>query len=438
MIKFFLSFIVFSFLSLIVQAQETREELEKQRAQLKKEMEQTQKQLNNNKTKTKENLVQWKLINDKVNLQNRLIDNISRDINLLDNNIYTSQREITRYNKLLDTLKEEYAKSMVYAYKNRNNYNFLSFIFSAASFNDAIKRVAYLKYYRTYREKQGENILRTQELRRQRVNELGGIKEKKKEVLQSKDKELDALASQKTEKDRIMSELKKQGKQLNTQLTAYNKQMKKVDNAINAAIKKALADARKEALKKANDDEAKRVALAKENAKNNTSTAPVPPKTGNASTKNIESKKAPESVLLNAGNIALNENFIKNRGSLPWPVDRGVTILHYGRNQLPSGTVLDITGITVATDIGSNVKSVFDGVVSNIVFIEDMQVVIIQHGKYFSTYSNLSSITVQRGQNVKTGQVIGKAAANLDGIGAIDFFINDERDNIDPERWLKK
>ena len=438
MIKFFLSFIVFSFLSLIVQAQETREELEKQRAQLKKEMEQTQKQLNNNKTKTKENLVQWKLINDKVNLQNRLIDNISRDINLLDNNIYTSQREITRYNKLLDTLKEEYAKSMVYAYKNRNNYNFLSFIFSAASFNDAIKRVAYLKYYRTYREKQGENILRTQELRRQRVNELGGIKEKKKEVLQSKDKELDALASQKTEKDRIMSELKKQGKQLNTQLTAYNKQMKKVDNAINAAIKKALADARKEALKKANDDEAKRVALAKENAKNNTSTAPVPPKTGIASTKNIESKKAPESVLLNAGNIALNENFIKNRGSLPWPVDRGVTILHYGRNQLPSGTVLDITGITVATDIGSNVKSVFDGVVSNIVFIEDMQVVIIQHGKYFSTYSNLSSITVQRGQNVKTGQVIGKAAANLDGIGAIDFFINDERDNIDPERWLKK
>ena len=111
-------------------AQETREELEKQRAQLKKEMEQTQKMLNSNKTKTKENLVQWKLINDKVNLQNRLIENISKDINLLDNNIYTNQREINRYNKLLDTLKEEYAKSMVYAYKNRNNYDFLSFIFS--------------------------------------------------------------------------------------------------------------------------------------------------------------------------------------------------------------------------------------------------------------------------------------------------------------------
>ncbi len=433
-VKFIFSIAIFSLTGLYTLAQqETREELEKQRAQLKKEVEQTQKLLNTNKAKTKENLVQWKLINDKVNLQNRIIDNISRDINLLDNNIYTNQRDINRYNKLLDTLKEEYAKSMVYAYKNRSNYDFLNFIFSAASFNDAIRRVAYLKYYRSYREKQGENILRTQELRRQRIAELGGMKEKKSEVLKVKDKEMGALESQKQEKDRIMSELKKQGKQLNTQLSAYNKQMKKVDNAMKAAIKKALADAKKAALKKANADEEKRIAAEKENVTNPATTKAVV-----TAPKKAEPKKNPESVLLNAENIALNNSFEKNRGSLPWPVDRGVTIMHFGRNQLPSGSYIDVTGVTVAADIGSNVKSVFDGIVSNIVFIEDMQVVIIQHGKYFSTYSNLASVSVQRSQNIKTGQVIGKVAANLDGIGAIDFFINDEKNNIDPERWLKR
>ncbi len=439
MFKFIFSFFLFLCLTLFASAQqETREELEKQRAQLKKEMEQTQKLLNTNKAKTKESLVQWKLINDKVNLQNRIIDNISRDINLLDNNIYTNQREINRYNKLLDTLKEEYAKSMVYAYKNRNNYNFLNFIFSAASFNDAIKRVAYLKYYRTYRERQGENILRTQELRKQRIDELGGIKLKKSEVLQTKDKEMGALETQKQEKDRIMNDLKKQGKQLNTQLSAYSKQLKKVDNAINAAIKKALADATKAALKKAKDDEAKR--LASEKTATNTNTGATTPSTRPATVtaKKNEPAKVPPSVLLNADNIALNNSFEKNRGSLPWPVDRGVTIMHFGPNHLPSGSTIDVLGVTVAADIGSNVKSVFAGTVSNIVFIEDMQVVIIQHGKYFSTYSNLSNVSVQRGQNVTTGQVIGKVASNLDGIGAIDFFINDEKKNIDPERWLKK
>ncbi|TXH28483.1 MAG: hypothetical protein E6Q96_05120 [Cyclobacteriaceae bacterium] len=422
---------IFLLSAAVLQAQ-TREELEKQRAQLKKEMEQTQKLLNSNKAKTKENLVQWKLINDKVNLQNRIIDNLSKDINLLDNNIYSNQREINRYNKLLDTLKEEYAKSMVYAYKNRGNYAFLNFIFSAASFNDAIRRVAYLKYYRDYRKKQGENILRTQELRRQRIAELGGIKVQKSEVLKTKDKEMASLEVQKQEKDKIMSELKKQGKELNTQLATYKKQMKKVDNAIAAAINKALADAKKAALKKANEE------AAANKAAEATAPAIKPSVKGSTTGKTATTKKAPESILLNAENIALNENFVKNRGILPWPVDKGVTIMHYGNNTLPSGSVITVNGITVSSDIGSNVKAVFDGVVSNVVFIEDMQVVIIQHGKYFSTYSNLNNVSVQRGQNIKTGQVIGKVAANLDGIGAIDFFINDERGNLDPERWLKR
>ena len=429
MIRFIFSLVIFSFFSLSVSAQDTREELEKQRAKLKREMEETQKLLNSNKGKTKENLLQWKLINDKLNLQNRLIENIGKDINLLDNSININQREINRYNKLLDTLKEEYARSMVYAYKNRNNYDFLTFIFSAGSFNDAIKRVAYLKYYRDFREKQGENILRTQDLRKQKVNELGSIKEKKNEVLQIKDKEATALETQKAEKDRIVNDLKKQGKELNNQLAAFKKQNAKVEKAIAAAIKRA----RDMAIKKAKEDEKARLDALKNNPTVKTNTEKP---TTTKPTKKPEPAKIP--IELNAENSALNENFKKNRGILPWPVDKGITILHFGRNQLQSGTVIDVTGITVATDIGSNVKAVFDGVISSVVFIEDMQVVIIQHGEYFSTYSNLGSVSVKAGQNVKTGQVIGKAAANLDGTGAIDLYINDSKgNNIDPEKWLK-
>ncbi len=430
MIKFIFNVAIFSFFSLSVLAQDTREDLEKQRVKLKKEMDETEKLLNSNKGKTKENLLQWKLINDKLNLQNRLIENIGKDINILDNNISTNQHEINRYNKLLDTLKEEYARSMVYAYKNRNNYDFLTFVFSAGSFNDAIKRVAYLKYYRDYREKQGDNILRTQELRRQKLNELGSIKEKKSEVLQIKDKEAAALETQKQEKDRIVSDLKKQGKELNSQLVAFKKQNAKVEKAIAAAIRKAIDDAKKAALKKAKDDEAAALADKKNNAPVKINTDKPPTTTTTA--------KPPEIKLLNAENRELNENFKKNRGILPWPVDKGITILHFGPNRLASNAVLDMTGITVATDIGSNVKAVFDGVISSVVFVEDMEVVIIQHGEYFTTYSNLGTVSVKAGQNIKTGQVIGKAAANLDGTGAIDLYLTDSKGNyIDPERWLK-
>lgn len=419
-------------------AQTTREELEKQKMELKKELEQTERMLNENKAKSKENFVQWKLINDKVNIQDRIIDNINRDINLLDNNLYTTQKDISRYDKLLDTLKQEYAKSMVYAYKNRSNYDFLNFIFSASSFNDAIKRITYLKSYRNYREMQGENILRTQELRKKRVEELSGTKKKKSLVLLDKDKEMSALETQQREKDRILNELKKQGKQLNDKMAATRKQLKKVDNAIAAAIKRAIDDANKLAIKKAKEDEAKRVAAEKTSAtKTTTNPSTVTTKTTTAP-KKVEPKKAPESVLLNAENTAVNASFVSNRGSLPWPVDKGYVLLHSGSNKLPSGTVLVTTGISVAADIGAPVKTIFDGVVSNIVYVDEMQVVIIQHGKYFSTYSNLTNVSVQRGQNVKTGQVIGKVLANLEGIGAVDFYINDEKNNFDPEKWLRR
>jgi murein hydrolase activator len=228
-----------------------------------------------------------------------------------------------------------------------------------------------------------------------------------------------------------VNDLKKEGKELNNQFTAFKKQNAKVEKAIAAAIKKA----RDVAIKKAKDDEAAAKAAAiKNNAPvKNTNTEKVTTTT----TKKAEPVRAPD-VLLNAENRVLNENFKKNKGILPWPVDKGITILHFGPNRLQSGTIVNMTGITVATDIGSNVKAVFDGVVSSVVFIEDMQVIIIQHGEFFSTYSNLGSVSVKGGQAIKTGQVIGKAAANLDGTGAIDLYINDSKgNNIDPEKWLK-
>jgi septal ring factor EnvC (AmiA/AmiB activator) len=423
---------------------QTREELERQRQQLKKEIEETEKQLKKNQAQTRENLLQFNLINRKVNLQDKIIDNINRDLSILNNNMYSISKDINKYDKLLDTLKQEYAKSMVYAYKNRSNYDFLNFIFSASNFNDAMKRISYLKSYRTYREMQGQNIVRTQTLRKKRMNDLSYAKTEKNEVLDVQSKEMTVLETQKKEKDRVLNELKKQGKQLNKQIAAKQKQMQKVNNAIAAAIRKAQEEARKEALAKAAaekerlrklaDAEAKAKA---NNAKTNTDPAKTtPPKT--TTTKPAPEPVKRESVLLNDNNIALNNSFEKNRGSLPWPLDRGVVLMHYGANTLPSGTVMNVTSVTISSEVGTSVKAVFDGTVTAVQPVEDMTVVIIQHGRYFTTYSNLTGVTVQKGQQIKTGQTLGRVAVNFDGVGAIDFYISNETSNYDPEKWLRR
>jgi len=436
MIKIVFSFLVFTSCSVALVAQSAaQQELEKERQQLKREIEQTQQLLDKNKKTTKENIGQLSLLNRKLNLQGNVIENISKDINLLDNTISKSQHDVNKLQVLLDTLKQEYAKSMVYAYRNRSNSDFLNFIFSSGSFNDAIKRITYLKSYRNYREMQGENILRTQELLKERIDELGGNKKKKRVVLQTQSKELSVLESQQQEKNQLVAKLKAQGKELNSQIAAKKKQMQKVSNAIAAAIKRAQDAARREAIAKAKEDKAKRDA---ETKKNNADNKPDNPATKPVVIRPNKSIAAPSVLLGNDADVKLNANFIINRGSLPWPVDKGYMIMRFGPQKLEIGVTVDNPGITIGSDIGSSVKALFDGEVASVTNIDDMQLVVLKHGAYFTTYSNLSGVNVSRGQNVHTGQVLGKVAPNDEGLGSIDLIISNEKGNLNPEGWLRR
>ncbi len=445
MIKSFFFLLLSFFIGYSSLAQSTaQQELEKQRLELKREIEQTQELLDKNKKNTKESLGQLSLINRKLNLQENIIENISKDINLLDNSIYKSQRDINRLQVLLDTLKQEYAKSMMYAYKNRSSSDFLNFIFSASSFNDAIKRVTYLKSYRNYRELQGDNILRTKVLLNQNIEALTGNKIKKGQVLQTQSKELSLLETQQQEKNQIVKNLKQQGKELNNQISAKKKQMQKVSNAIAAAIKRAQEMARKEALAKALEEKAKRDAAERAAEKNklaiekgNTAViakpAPLKPE------KALPISVRQESILLgNDAEVKLNANFISNKGTLPWPVDKGYMIMRFGPQKLDIGVTVDNPGITIGSEIGTSVKALFDGEVSSVTNIENMQVVIVKHGAYFTTYSNLSGVHLSRGQDIRTGQVVGKVAPNDEGIGSIDLIISNEKSNLNPEGWLRR
>ena len=136
------------------------------------------------------------------------------------------------------------------------------------------KRITYLKSYRNYREMQGENILRTQELLKQRIDELSGNKKKKSVVLQTQSKELQCVGNSTSRKKiNLVSKLKAQGKELNNQIAAKKKQMQKVSNAIAAAIKSAQDEARREAMAKAKAEKARRDAEAKNNTAENKTTA---------------------------------------------------------------------------------------------------------------------------------------------------------------------
>lgn len=431
---FFLTFF-FCIATSLLNAQD-KSTLENQRTQLKKEIEQTQKLLIETQKNAKVSIGQLSLINRKVNLQENVMDNIHDEIRNLSDDIYLSQLEINRMNRVLDTLKQEYAKSMVYAYKNRGNYSFLNFIFASESFNDAIKRITYLKSYRNYREMQAQNILKTQALLEEKVKELEVSKKRKGVVLKEEGQEMEKLAKQKSEKAQIVNALKGKQKELNAIIREKKKEDSKLKNAITAMIRREIELAKAEAARK---EKARLEALKKEKPK--TETPVTNSKTETATTPSAPVRKtAPpsNSVLVNSeAEVALNANFEKNKGRLPWPAT-GYILYHFGNNQLPGGVDYYNAGVTIGTKLGDPVKAVFEGEVTLVGYIENNQAVYIKHGRYFTIYSNLTGVTVKRGDHVQTGQTIGHAGENEEGEGGrVEFLLLRETDYQNPQSWLK-
>jgi peptidoglycan hydrolase CwlO-like protein len=161
------------------QPQNDKSKLEQERKNLQAELKEVQAQYDKVKSQTKQSLGQLSILKRKIDLQEQYLSNINKEIKNIDDDIYLSNIRIYRLQRQVDTLKTQYAKTVVYAYKNRSNYDYLNFIFSAASFNDALKRIGYLKSYQTYREKQVNTILQTQDLIARRKKQQLGRKEEK-------------------------------------------------------------------------------------------------------------------------------------------------------------------------------------------------------------------------------------------------------------------
>src|SRR5882757_2138942 len=229
---------------------QSRSDLEKERAAIQKEIEDVKRSLDETHKNKRETLGQLALLQRRLKLRESAIQNINAQINVIQGDMNESWREILKLRRELDTLRIQYAESIVFAYKNRSSYDFLNFIFSATSFNDAVKRIEYLKSYRAYREERAENIRRTQELLQGKIDGLKVSRLEKDEVLKKQNKERAILEDEKKEKDAVVSKLKSQEKELKKEMAAKQRQDQKLSGAIAAAIKRARDIAIKEAKSK--------------------------------------------------------------------------------------------------------------------------------------------------------------------------------------------
>ena len=428
-------------------AQQSREELQKKELELKKELSDLNRQLSETQKNKKLSLNELALIKRKVAKREELVRGINKQINELENTIYLNEMDIYRLRKELDTLKLKYAKSIVFAYKSRGSYEYLNFLFSARNFNDAIKRMAYLKSYRQNRETQAIAIAQSRNMLTQKVDVLNSNKKERMVTLTAQSEQLKVLQEDKKAQDKVVAQLKGQESAIAKQIKDKEKQRVRMQQAVMAIIKREIEEAvRKDriAKQKAIDDAKKNAAAVA--SKNNSTDNSAKNNTAVNSGKNDE-----PIVLAKAGSRPYSPfesteegretsmHFEQNKGRLPWPVDRGNVFIEFGVSTVP-GTKLTqkSDGIHIALPEGSVVKSIADGEVSYVGEVNGDQVVMVRHGKYFTVYQQLSSASVSVGKEVKAGSMQGRSGKSIDGEGSIIFTINNERGvPLNPDQWLR-
>lgn len=445
-----LLFAFFCLIAIETFAQDTKEEIKAKQQQLQREIDDLNKTLSQIKSSRKQSLGQLALVQRKIAARNELIISINKDMHRLDDNIYLDQIEINHLKLELDTLKMNYAKNLVFAYKNRSNYDYLNFIFSATSFNDAVKRVAYLRSYRQYRETQVNTIQKTQDVIAGKIDALNSNKTEKRTALVEQSKQLNVLNDDKKEQSQVVAQLKGKESEVSAQIKASQRSQQKLKSALQVIIKKEIVEARKraeaEAKQKALEEQRKKDAAAKntialnDNTKTNVTASP----TANNSNSNTSAKAPAKSNRVYSPFESTSEglteslNFEGNRGRLPWPVSSGYVDIHYGSYQIP-GTLLkgNSDGITISLPTGTSVKSVADGEVSAVFDLDGHTAIVIRHGKYFTAYSNLSNVQVSKGSDVHAGTVLGKADNGQSGDGEVSFSVSNGAGFLNPESWLR-
>ena len=362
---------------------------EARKAKLEREISIIDKQLKENASKSSSMLADLTLIRKKVSNRKELVAESDKQIKKYNDDIYLAQVQINRLQERIEVLTENYAKLVRSAYKNRDTRVWYMYMLASENLGQAFRRMGYFKNLSTMMKTEAQNIRQMQEELEAHKAGLQALKREAGQLKKIRVKELDELKADEKKADNVVKQLKKDKKKYQNQLAAKKKEVvalnKEIERIVSAAVK--------------------------------------PKSSGNKTV--VDTK--------------LDAAFANNKGKLPWPAD-GPVVAKFGKHYHPVYKNLELppnNGVDIALSKGTQIKSVFDGVVKQVMVMPGYnQCVLIQHGNYFTLYCKLKSLNVAEGDKVKTSDVIG----TIDAIGGqvqLHFEVWKGSKPQNPETWLK-
>lgn len=378
------------------------DELRKKKQKTNEQIKYTTRLLEEAKKNEKKTLNKYNILNKQIELRTSLISGINSEVGVIEGFIDQNAWLVSSLNADLEELKKEYANMIVFAQRNQTNYSKFLFVLSSNSFNQAYKRLMYLKQYTEYRKKQAELIQWMRDLIQLKVKNLERQRTEKETLLQAKKQEANQLNQEKKQQGQYLTSLQQKQKEFEKKL----REQQRIDAQLSREIQKIIEEEIQKAKKKAKE-------------------------TGKTSY-----EMTPEEKLASG-------QFEQNKRRLPWPVERGVITDHFGVHQHPVLKNIQVknNGVDISTAQGAKARAVFAGEVSRVFVVTGGNyAVIIRHGKYLTVYSNLVNVQVKSGDKVAIKQTIGTIGTDNEDEGktVLKFQIWKENVKLDPEDWIAR
>ncbi|MFN8206808.1 MAG: peptidoglycan DD-metalloendopeptidase family protein [Bacteroidales bacterium] len=372
-----------------------RVELEKKKYKTQQEIEYSAKLLEETERTKKETLQRLDLLNFQIDKRNYLIDNLSEELEDLEISSREYQRIIESLREDLEILNGEYVKILRYSSVIGKRHELFMFILASNSVVQAYNRLMYIKRYASFRSGQMKLIQSTISEIDNKRSELEKIKFQKSITLNQKEKEAERLKGELIVKGKLVKNLKNKESELKRSI----REKERIAKELTEQIEKVLEEERRKMKSKR------------------------------------EIELTPEEKIV-AG------DFLKNKGRLPWPTERGVITGKYGQQAHPliKNTVIQNNGIDITTESGSIVRALFGGTVTKVVAILGANyTVIVRHGNFYSVYQNMIDVKVKKGDVVKTMQKIGSVDdGKSEKTSVLHLEIWQNFDRMNPEEWLSK
>lgn len=468
--------------------------LQNEQAQIKRNIKQQEQKLRSNERDVKKRLQNLMVINTEIEDKRKTIDTIRRDISTLDGNIVQLDKQLNELQAQLDDRKQKFVKSMRYMHRNRSIQNQMMFIFSAKNFSQMYRRMRFMREYAAYQRAQGEMVKSTQAEVTAKRNQLDETKQHKSNLLSRGERERANLENKQTEQQKVVNTLQKQQKTIQQIIERQRKRdaelNAKIDRLIAEEVERARKRAEAEAKRKAEAEaarkraeelarkkaaaeaaareNARRIAEAKEKEQRLKAEAQAAARKSAAEkaaadkaardaerarreaerhaetdarerAKDMAEARKSDALIykMDSEDRRISGSFESNRGRLPMPVTGGYRIVsHFGQYNVEGlkGVRLDNKGINIQGQPGAQARCIYDGEVSAVFNYGGTTGVMVRHGSYISVYCNLSSVSVHRGQKVKTRQTLGTIGQD----NVLQFQLRREKDKLNPEAWLRR